>query len=188
MVFFEWTYDWPVATTATHMQKVSIKQSFGCPLEVLLRARMDRYSHLDKFPELKNVTIVSETQEGQILNQVREISIADSLPMVITTLMPKGAETLHETSEFDLSQNLHTFKVTPGGGLDHIFLINGVSRYFANDDGTSGRSYDLEISSKAFLVGAVVEGTIAEVYRSSLEKDRRSIEEFIRIYGNETAS
>ncbi len=165
------------------MQKVSIKQEFGCPLAVLLRARMDRYQHLDKFPELKNVHITEESQEGHILKQKREISIADSLPVVITALLPSGAETLHESSEFDLDSNVHTFQVTPGGNLDHVFLIKGVSHYFATEDGRSGRSYELEIKSRAFLVSGVVETTIAEVYRSSLEKDRRSIAEFIRIYG-----
>ena len=167
------------------MQKISIKQEFDCPLPVLLRARMDRYQHLDKFPELKNVQIKEETREGHILKQTREISIADSLPMVIMALLPTGADTLHETSEFDLDSNLHTFQVTPGGNLDHIFVIKGESRYFAEEGGHSGRSYDLEIKSRAFLVSGVVETTIAEVYRSSLEKDRKSIAEFIRIYGQD---
>ena len=170
------------------MQKISIKQEFDCPLPVLLRARMDRYQHLDKFPELKNVSITSETRDGHILKQTREISIADSLPVVITALMPSGADTLHETSEFDLDSNLHTFQVTPGGNLDHIFLIKGVSRYYEVEGNRSGRSYELEIMSKAFLVSGLVETTIAEVYRSSLEKDRRSIAEFIRLYGADGAT
>lgn len=166
------------------MKKLSIRQEFEHPLQTLLEAREERYKRLDKFPELKNVRVVSETRDGELLKQVREISIADSLPPIIATLLPAGADHLLESSEFDSREHLHTFRVTPGGH-DQIFLIKGESRYYSTGDNASGRSYDIDITSKAFLVGPVVENAIAEVYAKNLEKDRRSILHFIELLKEE---
>ena len=78
----------------TIMKKIKVQQEFDCPLDVLLRAREERYKHLDKFPELKNVHIVSEERVDHILKQKRNISIADSMPPIIGSLLPSGADTL----------------------------------------------------------------------------------------------
>lgn len=161
------------------MQKFEIKQEFDCPLQILLRAREERYENLDKFPELKNVQIISEEKNGDIIKQKRHILIAESLPPVLNTLLPDGSDTLVEKSEFDLKRNIHTFSITPGGNMDNIFSIKGISNYFSLTDSRSARQYNLEISSGAFLIGGIIEVTIAEIYRKNLEKDRISITEFI---------
>ena len=166
------------------MQKISVNQEFDCSLSLLLRAREERYKHLDKFPELKNVKIISEETEGNVLKQVRHISIAGSLPPVISTLMPPGADSLHEKSEFNEENLTHTFQVSPGGH-ENLFLLKGVSRYYELEGDRAGRNYELEITSKAFLVSMVVESTIAEIYRTNLAKDHKSILNFIKILGEE---
>lgn len=161
------------------MKKITVKQEFAYPLATLLLAREERYKHLDKFPELKNVTIVEEKREDGLLKQVRHIDLGNSLPTALSTLMPGGAAVLVESSEFDEATHKHTFHVVPGGGLDHIFTVSGVSRYHEVDANNSARDYEIEITSKAFLVGPVVEGAIAEVYTNNLNKDRQSILNFI---------
>ena len=161
------------------MQKISIEQKFDCTLDVLLRARMERYNHLERFPELKNVKVLEEEKSETSLKQKRSIHIAESLPPVLATLLPPGSDTLVEDSFFDLKNNIHTFTVTPGGNLDKIFTIKGVSTYKELDTEHSVRIYELEIISRAFIVGPVVETTIAEIYRKNLEKDKKSIGDFI---------
>ncbi|MBX7058473.1 MAG: DUF2505 family protein [Leptospirales bacterium] len=167
------------------MRKISIQQDFPHALAMLLDAREERYKRLDKFPELKNVHIVSESRHGRILDQKREISIADSMPAVIATLLPAGADVLVEVSQFDEDSHVHTFTVTPGGANDHIFRIKGVSRYYESGAGESARSYDIEIHSDAFLVGPLIENAIADVYARNLERDRRSILNFIQLLNEE---
>lgn len=167
------------------MKKISIEQTFDHPLETLLRAREERYKHLDRFPELKNVSIVSEETVGEILKQVRHIDLGGSLPAVLVPILPTGADTLVETSEFDHTDNKHTFHVIPDGGNEKIFSINGVSRYYELEAGRSARNYEIEITSKAFLVSGVVETTIGEIYVSNLNKDQKSIEHFIEILKEE---
>lgn len=163
------------------MKKIQVEQTFDHPLATVLRAREERYKHLDKFPELKNVHIVSEVREGHILKQVRNISLADSMPAVLQTVLPSGANVLVEESEFDDRDNVHTFKVTPGGGLDNIFTVKGVSKYFAAGDSKATRTYDIEIVSKVLFVGAVVETAIGDMYKHQLDKDKASVENFINI-------
>src|SRR5262245_33791269 len=97
--------------------KIKVEQEFDCPLETLPSAREKRYNHLEKFPELKKLQIMSEERTEDRLKQVRHISIAESLPSVLATFMPAGSEVLIESSEFILKENLHTFEVIPGGNL-----------------------------------------------------------------------
>lgn len=165
------------------MKKITVRQEFEYPLETLLLAREERYKHLDKFPELKNVHIIEETRENGILKQVRHIDLGSSLPIAISALMPGDATVLVESSEFNEATHEHTFEVIPGGGFDNIFTVSGVSRYHALDESKSARDYDIEIRSRAFLVGPVVEGAIAEVYSNNLNKDRESILNFIKQLG-----
>ncbi len=169
------------------MKKITVRQEFEYPLETLLLAREERYKHLDKFPELKNVHIIEETRENGILKQVRHIDLGESLPVAISALMPGEATVLVESSEFNEATHEHSFHVVPGGGLDNIFTVEGVSRYHALEDGKSARDYEIQIRSRAFLVGPVVEGAIAEVYSNNLNKDRQSILNFIKQLGLDQA-
>ena len=162
------------------MKNLNVTQEFPVDLSTLLRAREERYRHLDKFPELKNVTIVKEEREGDQLHQVRHISIAESMPAVLATILPPGADTLIETSDFHLDTNRHVFKVIPGGQGQPLFSIEGESEY-RSKDGSSERVYAIKISSSAFLVSGVVESAIAEIYSHSLEKDYNSILNFIKM-------
>ncbi len=166
------------------MKTLNVNQEFPVDLATLLRAREERYRHLDKFPELKNVTVVEEHREGNRLHQVRHISIAESMPAVLATVLPPGADTLVETSDFHLDTNRHTFRVVPGGEGQPLFVIEGESEYRAKDDGSSERTYAIKITSKAFLVSGVVETAIAEIYSHSLEKDYNSIQNFIKMLEN----
>lgn len=165
------------------MKKITVRQEFEYPLETLLLAREERYKHLDKFPELKNVHVIEETRENGILKQVRHIDLGESLPVAISALMPGTATVLVESSTFDEATHEHTFHVIPGGGFDNIFTVEGVSRYHSVDANKSARDYEIQIRSRAFLVGPVVEGAIAEVYANNLNKDRLSILNFIKQLG-----
>lgn len=162
------------------MKNLNVNQEFQADLALLLRAREERYRHLDRFPELKNVTIVEEKQEGDRLHQVRHISIAESIPPVLTAILPPGADTLIETSDFHLNTNMHSFRLVPGGQGNPLFVIEGDSIYRTKGDG-SERVYVIKISSSAFLVSAIVETAIAEIYSHTLEKDYHSIQNFIKM-------
>lgn len=166
------------------MQKQNFKQEFNCSLETLLQARQERYKHLDKFPELKNVTIVSEERNGDVLKQVRRISVAASLPPIITSILPPGSDSLLEESEFHDETNTHDFKISPGGLA--LFMIKGQSKYVSVDETHAARSYDIEITSDVPFIGAVVEAAITDMYRGSLEKDRDSILGFIKLLETES--
>lgn len=163
------------------MKTLEITQEFNVPLNTLLEARIQRYKHLDKFPELKNVKIMEEKQDGDVLYQVRHISIAANIPPILVQILPKGADTLVEESLFYLNTNIHKFKVVPSGGNDQLFLIEGESIYEAKDDNSSQRKYKINITSKVLFIGGAVETAIAEIYSNSLKKDQESIKHFIEL-------
>jgi len=169
------------------MKTLNLTQEFSVPLAMLLRAREERYKHLDKFPELKNVSVVEEVKQDNNLHQVRHISIAESMPAVLASILPADADTLIETSDFHLDTNKHIFKVVPGGKGQPLFVIEGESEYRAKGE-HSERSYVIQISSSAFLVSGVVEAAIAEIYSHSLEKDFTSIQNFITMLSENDAA
>jgi hypothetical protein len=49
--------------------KYTVTHKFNYSLFDLLRAREDRYKYLDKFPDLKNVTLLEERKEGKLIFQ-----------------------------------------------------------------------------------------------------------------------
>ncbi len=185
-LLFYWTFQGPRNTPLVQMKKIQVKQEFDVPLQKLLDARQERYKHLDKFPELKNVHIEEETREGDTLKQVRHIAISESLPQVVATLLPSGADTLVETSTFLETTHIHNFRVVPGGDLDHLFVIEGESKYYELDGNRAARDYDIKVTSKAFLVSGLVESAIADVYAKQLEKDKKSILNFIEVLEKES--
>ncbi len=163
------------------MKILEITQEFNVSLETLLKARQERYKHLDKFPELKNVKIIEDRLEGNQLFQIRHISIGASIPPILTQVLPKGADTLVEESVFYLDTNKHIFKVVPSGNNDNLFFIQGESLYEAKTPYSSVRTYKIQITSKILFLGPAVEVAIAEIYSNSLKKDMDSIQHFIQM-------
>lgn len=161
--------------------KYIVTHQFEVPLDQLLKAREDRYKYLDRFPELKNVELLEERKEGNKVFQKRKINLAESMPKVVATMLNDPA--LIEESTFDTETNTHEFKLYPPDN-QNIVTINGNSIYRAVGDSASERVYDVEVKSAVFLMGPVIEGVIEEIHKHSLEKDKTSIQNFIRDFQN----
>lgn len=156
--------------------KYKVVQKFNYTLEALLKAREDRYKYLDKFPDLKNVTLIDERKEGNLIYQKRKVSLAASLPPVLTSLLDDAS--LLENSTFNTDTNTHDFTIAPPKN-EKVVTIIGHSVYRTTSDGFSERIYDVEIKSGVMLVGGLIEAAIEEIHKHSLEKDRNSILKFL---------
>ncbi|MCZ8154511.1 MAG: DUF2505 family protein [Leptospira sp.] len=157
--------------------KYNVTHTFPVSLEKLLHAREERYQHLDQFPDLKNVTLLEEKKEGNIIIQKRKVSLEGSLPAVLSAALTDLS--LVEESTFDTTTNTHIFKIAPPG-KDNVFVIKGKSTYSGKGD-SSERSYDVEVSSGLLFVSPIVEKAIEEIHKHSLEKDRKSIAKFLGV-------
>ncbi|MCB1192495.1 MAG: DUF2505 family protein [Leptospiraceae bacterium] len=153
-----------------------VTHTFNFPLSELLRAREDRYKNLDKFPDLRNVTLVEERKEGKNIFQKRKIGMSANLPPVLSAMLEEAV--LIEESVFDTETNTHSFKLFPPGN-EKIVMIKGNSVYKAISDTSSERVYDVNIKSEVFLVSGVIETTIESFHKLSLEKDKNSILKFL---------
>ena len=91
--------------------KYTVTHKFNYSLFDLLRAREDRYKYLDKFPDLKNVTLLEEKKDGALIFQKRKVSLASSLPPVLVPLLDDAS--LLEESTFNTDTNTHDFKIFP---------------------------------------------------------------------------
>ncbi|HMV43586.1 MAG TPA: DUF2505 family protein [Leptospiraceae bacterium] len=156
--------------------KYTVTHKFNYSLYDLLRAREDRYKYLDKFPDLKNVTLLEEKKEGNLIFQKRKVSLASSLPPVLVPLLDDAS--LLEESTFNTDTNTHDFKIFPPKN-DKVVTISGHSVYRSTSDGFSERVYNIEVKSGVLFVGSLVEIAIEEIHKHSLEKDRASIQRFL---------
>ncbi|XDD44633.1 DUF2505 family protein [Leptospira sp. WS60.C2] len=157
--------------------KYQVTHTFPVSLDKLLHAREERYKHLDQFPDLKNVTLLEEKKEGNLIHQKRKVSLEGSMPAVLSAALTDLS--LLEESTFDVTTNTHEFKIAPPG-KDNVFVIKGKSRYEANG-AESKRSYDVEVVSSLLFVSPIVEKAIEEIHKHSLEKDRKSIAKFLGV-------
>ncbi|MDX1961128.1 MAG: DUF2505 family protein [Leptospiraceae bacterium] len=156
--------------------KYTVKHTFDYPLAELLAAREERYKYLDKFPELKNVTLLDEKKEGNKIFQKRQVSLMSSLPVVLQPLLKDTG--LIEESVFDTQDNTHIFTFTPPGNAK-IFVIKGKSTYRSISEKQSERIYEVEVKSETFLVSGAIEAAIEGVHKHSLDKDKNSILKFL---------
>jgi hypothetical protein len=156
--------------------KYTVTHKFNYSLFDLLRAREDRYKYLDKFPDLKNVTLLEEKKEGNLIFQKRKVSLASSLPPVLVPLLDDAA--LLEESTFNTDTNTHDFKLFPPKN-EKTITITGHSVYHTTSDGFSERVYNVEVKSGVLFIGGLVEAAIEGIHKHSLEKDRISIQKFL---------
>ncbi|MCW7463937.1 DUF2505 family protein [Leptospira limi] len=157
--------------------KYQVIHTFPVPLDKLLHAREERYKHLDQFPDLKNVTLLEEKKEGNLIHQKRKVSLEGSMPAVLSAAL--NDLSLLEESTFDTTTNTHEFKIAPPG-KDNVFVIKGKSKYEASGS-ESKRSYDVDVISSLLFVSPIVEKAIEEIHKHSLEKDRKSIAKFLGV-------
>ena len=156
------------------MKQLSFSQDFDCPLEFLLELRQERYKNPERYPELKDIQIISEKQEGAKIYQEKHISLSAKLPEGIAAFWPSSLEKLSEKSTFDTEQQIHEFEVFPEGqGDSPFFHMKGKSEYKTLGPTRCQRKYEIEVESKAFLIGGLVENLIADIYVKNLEKDRQ---------------
>lgn len=156
--------------------KYTVTHKFNYSLFDLLRAREDRYKYLDKFPDLKNVTLLEEKKEGNLIFQKRKVSLASSLPPVLVPLLEDAS--LLEESTFNTDTNTHDFKLFPPKN-EKTITITGHSVYRTTSDGFSERVYNVEVKSGVMFIGGLVEAAIEGIHKHSLEKDKNSIQKFL---------
>ena len=159
--------------------KKFFRQGFSFPLEKVLQAREDRQKHLAKSPELKKIHIIEEHIKDNVHYKKQIISVADELPAAIVSLLPGGAE-FEEISTFDIITNIHQYQMYPKGNKS-IFLAKGFSKYVKMNEERCYREYETEIISKVFLLGGMIEKTLLNLQIKNLEKDKRSLEKFIKM-------
>lgn len=152
--------------------KYTVRHIFPYSLAEVLEARENRYKHLDKFPELQNVTLLEERREENKIYQKRKVSLASSLPAVLQNVLQDPA--LLEDSVFNTDDNTHEFKLFPPGN-EKVVRITGKSAYRALSEKECERVYEIEVKSEVFLVSALIEAAIEEIHKHSLEKDKNSI-------------
>lgn len=154
--------------------KISMKQSFEAPLDIVLRAREERFDHIEKIDGMKKPAIKERIEDTNKIVTKREFNIAlDKTPASIKKMLAPDVFKFVETAIWDKSSNSLRWEMIPRAQKDRLEW-KGETKYFANGD-KSERAIECNIRVRVPIIGDAIERMIAEGFKKSQQKDFNSI-------------
>ena len=160
--------------------KVQLKQVFNAPVDLVLRARDERFDHLDKIPGLRPRKILDrqETAAGWKTRRAFEAG-ENAVPHAIKKMLSPDMFRFVEHLAYEKATNTMQWQMEPGVQKDKL-LWKGVTRYVDKGEECE-RIIDCTIQVKTPLIGGQLEKAIASGFKSSMEKDHKTIAAMIEI-------
>jgi hypothetical protein len=154
--------------------KVNLKQSFDYPLNVVLRAREERFTYSDRIEGMKKPRFIERIEDDRKIETKREFDIAlEKTPASIKKMLAPDMFRFIETAIWDKNSNTHKWEMVPGAQKDRL-VWKGVTKYYESGD-KSERSIECDIRVRVPIIGDAIERMIAEGFKKSQQKDSRSI-------------
>lgn len=161
--------------------KIQLKQAFDAPVDMVLRARDERFDHLDKIPGLKPRKILErrDTETGYFTRRAFEAG-ENAVPGAIKKMLSPNMFKFIEHLTFDKATNTMKWHMESGAQKENL-TWKGVTQFIDKGDGRSERILDCTISVKAPLIGGQLEKAIAAGFKKSMEKDQQTIAAMIEL-------
>lgn len=159
--------------------KVQLTQVFDAPVPMVLRARDERFDHMDKIPGLKprNILERKDTATGWQSRRAFEAG-ENAVPNAVKKMLSPDMFSFVEHLAFDSATNTMTWRMEPAAQKDNL-TWKGVSRFVDRADGKSERIIDCTVKVKAPIIGGQLEKAIASGFKKSMEKDHATIQAMI---------
>jgi hypothetical protein len=161
---------------------LKVVHTFDAPVDVVMRARDERFNHIDKIPGLKKPDITERKETGDTVTTRREFKADADVPGPVKKML--SAEMFHFTEIMTLykSENKLEWNIVPKAQQDKL-LWKGVSRY-TDKGGKTERVIDAVVKVKIPFIGDLMEKTIASGFKSSMDKDHKTISAMIDLIKN----
>ena len=161
---------------------LKLVHTFDAPVDLVMRARDERFDHTDKIPGLKkpNITDRKETEDTVVTR--REFNADSKVPGPVKKMVSE--EMFHFTEIMTLykKENKLEWNIVPKAQKDKL-LWKGVSRY-VDKGGKTERVIDAVVKVKVPFIGDMMEKTIASGFKSSMDKDHKTINAMIELIKN----
>ena len=155
--------------------KFSVTQEFDAPLELVLKAREDRY---DLLPDLKKPDIFERKEEGKTVKTKRRFQVSGQLPGGIKKFIPTDTMEFVDHSEWDTERNVHRWKIV-SEKFEKVIHWEGSTKYEEIEGDGGGkrtvREMRSEIKVKIPFVGDQLEKMMASGFKKNYEKDYETI-------------
>ncbi|HOC94119.1 MAG TPA: DUF2505 family protein [bacterium] len=164
--------------------KVNLKQPFDFPLDVVLRAREERFINSDKIEGMRKPKFIERTEDEKRIETKREFNIAlDRTPASIKKMLAPDMFRFIESAVWDKNSNVLKWEMVPGAQKDRL-VWKGITKYYQTGD-KSERSIECDIRVRVPIIGDAIERMIAEGFKKSQQKDFLSIAAMARLITEE---
>ena len=163
--------------------KLNIKHVFDAPVDIVMRARRERFQHTDKIPGLKDPNYVSSEENDDTLTTVRKFQADQNVPGPVKKML--SPEMFHFTEYMTLhkADNKLVWRIESAAQKDKL-QWKGVSHYKAAGDDKTERVIQAEVKVKVPFIGDTMEKTIASGFKKSMEKDFQTISKMAELILN----
>ncbi|MFC1474565.1 DUF2505 family protein [bacterium] len=159
--------------------KLNIKHTFDAPLDVVLRAKDERFEHTDKIEGLKKLDYKDVKEDDSGITSKRDFEIKmGKVPGPIKKMIPSRFFNLEEISRWDKTANKNEWEMISKERKKLTW--KGVTSYVAKGEKTE-RTVDCTIKAKIPLIGDAIEKQIASGFKKSMEKDARTLNDMIAL-------
>jgi hypothetical protein len=162
--------------------KINISQTFDAPLDIVLRAKDERFNHTDKIAGLKPVHYKERKEDEKSITTHRDFEISmDKTPAPIRKMLPSEMFNMVEIAVWDKASNRHDWEMV--SGAKNKLSWKGATSYVARGDKTE-RKIECTIKVNVPFIGDAIEQTMGAGFKKSMEKDFRTVSEMINLIKN----
>lgn len=152
---------------------VKIIQEIDAPLEVTLRAKDERYNHLDKIEGLKKLDYKSVKEDDAKITTTRDFEISmDKTPPPIRKMIPEELFKFVEEGTWHKKENKQEWEMV--SAAKGKITWKGVTTYKSKGDSTE-REILCTIKVKVPFIGDGIEKQMAAGFKKSQEKDLKTL-------------
>jgi hypothetical protein len=156
---------------------LKIVHTFDAPVDLVMRARDERFNHIDKIPGLKKPDIVERIETGDTVSTRREFQADTNVPGPVKKMLSEEMFHFTEIMTLHKNENRLEWNIVPKAQQDKL-VWKGVSRYIEKN-GKTERVIESVVKVKIPFIGDVMEKTIASGFKSSMDKDHKTISAMI---------
>lgn len=159
--------------------EVKIVQEINAPLEVVLRAKDERYDHIDKIDGLKKLDYKSRNEDDAKITTSRDFEISmNKTPPPIRKMIPEELFKFVEEGTWSKKENRQDWEMV--SAAKGKITWKGSTSYKAKGDATE-REILCTIKVKVPFIGDGIEKQMAAGFKKSQEKDLKTLEAMVQL-------
>lgn len=152
---------------------LKLVHTFDAPVDLVMRARDERFNHIDKIPGLKKPNITERKETDDTLTTRREFKADANVPGPVKKMLSEEMFHFTEIMTLHKKENKLEWNIVPKAQQDKL-VWKGVSRY-VDKGGKTERVIESIVKVKVPFIGDTMEKTIASGFKSSMDKDHKTI-------------